>query len=110
MALSLTSDETLTAFLAASPAPALLCFIAQSSRPSRVMQPVLEELSREYGRLVRFASVDADASPRALNHYGILSLPTYLFLRNGRITGRFVGAMARDTLVEKIEAALKLTG
>lgn len=110
MALSQVNDETLPGFLAASPAPALLCFYAQSSRPARNMLPVLEELSRDYGRLVRFAAVDADASAAALDRYGILSLPTYIFLRGGKTTGRFIGAMARDTLVERIEAALKQVG
>lgn len=107
MALSQVNDDSLPGFLAASPAPALLCFFAQSSRPARSMLPVLEELSREYGRLVRFAAVDAEASATALDRYGILSLPSYIFIRGGKTTGRFIGAMARDTLVEKIEAALK---
>jgi thioredoxin 1 len=107
MPLSQLNDSSLPAFLAAAQAPALLCFTASWSRAARNMLPVIEQLSKEYHGLVRFGVVDSDQSPDALSRYGILTLPTYLFIRAGKQTGRFIGAMARDTLVERIEESLQ---
>jgi thioredoxin 1 len=110
MPLNQLNDASLGDFLSAAQAPALLCFAADWSRPARNMLPVVEQLSKEYAGLVRFGVVDADQSPDALSRYGVLTLPTYIFIRAGKLTGRFIGAMARDTLVEKIEESLQKVG
>ena len=43
----------------------------------------------------------------ALDSYGILSLPTFLFFRGGKMTDRFIGLLTRDMFEEKIEENLR---
>jgi thioredoxin 1 len=101
------TDATLPPFLAESGIPTVLVFHSPASRPSRTVLPVVEELGRDYDGLVRFALVNTAAASDALDTYGILSLPTFLFFRSGKMTDRFIGLLTRDKFEEKIEENLR---
>jgi thioredoxin 1 len=101
------NDRSLTDFLTKTRVPALVAFTAAWSKPSRTMHSVLEELAGQYANVVEFAVVDADSSRNALNSYGILSLPTYLFFRDGRLVDRFIGTLTKEKLTDRIEQDLQ---
>jgi thioredoxin 1 len=104
------NDASLAAFLAQSQSqgqPGLLVFHARWSRPARTVLPLVEELAAEYDKLVRFALVDAAQSPEALDRFGILTLPTFIFLRGQRVTDRITGVHGRDMLEERLEQNLR---
>jgi thioredoxin 1 len=107
MKLAELSDAELSALLAEEARPVLAVFTAPWSRPARTMAPVLEDLAPDYDGLLRFALVNADKAPEALNRYGVLSLPTYVMFRHGRLTDRFIGLLTKESLVEQIEQALQ---
>lgn len=107
------NDSSLPAFVAQAQGqsqPTLLVFHARWSRPARTVLPLVEELAGEYDRLVRFALVDAAQSSEALDRYGILTLPTFIFLRGQRVTDRFTGVHGRDMIVERLENNLRRLG
>ncbi|MCB1186494.1 thioredoxin family protein [bacterium] len=108
MKLTELNDRSLPDFLQKSRTPALVAFTAAWSKPSRAMYPVLEELARQYDSVVEFALVDADSSRNSLNHYGVLSIPTYLYFRNGRVVDRFIGALTKEKLTDRLEQVLQL--
>ncbi len=87
--------------------PTLLVFHARWSRPARTVLPLVEELAAEYDKLVRFALIDAAQAPEALDRYGILTLPTFIFLRGQRVTDRITGVHGRDMLEERLELNLR---
>ena len=101
------SDATLQPYLDESGAPTMLVFYSTLSKPARTCMPVVEELARDYDGLVRIALVSAQAAADALDGYGILSLPTFLFFRGGKLTDRFIGRLTRDKLEEKVEENLR---
>lgn len=107
MKLTELNDRNLADFIQKTRTPALLAFTAAWSKPSRLMHPVLEELARHYDSVVQIALVDADSSRNALDHYGVLSLPTYLFFRNGRVVDRFIGALTKEKLTDRLEQDLQ---
>ena len=107
MQLPALTDATLPAFLAESSAPAVLVFHSTASKPARTVLPVVEELAEHYQGLVRFALVNTQGAPLAVDNYGILSLPTYLFFRAGKLADRFIGLLTRDKFEERIEANLR---
>ena len=107
MKLTELTDATLQAYLAESGLPTVLTFHATWSKPARTMLPVVEEVAEEYGELVRFALVNADQAPNALNRYGILSLPSYLIFKNGKLADRFIGLLTKEKLGESIEQSLQ---
>lgn len=107
------NDAALAAFVAQAQGltqPVLLVFHARWSRPARTVLPLLEELAGEYDRLVRFALVDAAQAPDALDRYGVLTLPSFIFLRGQRVTDRFTGVHGRDMIVERLENNLRRLG
>jgi thioredoxin 1 len=104
------NDSALQAFVAQAQAlsqPMLLVFHARWSRPARTVLPLVEELAAEYDKLVRFALVDAAGAPEALDRFGILTLPSFIFLRGQRVTDRITGVHGRDMLEERLELNLR---
>jgi thioredoxin-like negative regulator of GroEL len=67
---------------------------------------VLDSLVAESGSTVKLAKVNVDEQPALAARYEIRSIPTILFVRDGRIVDRVVGAVPRPTLEGKIGAAL----
>lgn len=80
-------------------------FYADWCMPCRYLSPVLERLSREY-KEVEFYKVNVDENQELAFEYGISSIPTVLFFKDGEIVGGFVGAMPESMIREEIEKAL----
>jgi thioredoxin 1 len=106
MKLTELTDASLKAYLGESARPTVLVFHSTWSKPARTMVPVVKDVAESYGELVRFALVNAEGAPDALNRFGILSLPSYLLFKNGRLADRFIGLLTKETLTERIEKSL----
>ena len=87
----LVTDETFDREVIRSPLPVVVDFYADWCAPCRSAEPVLAELSHSlYGR-VKFTKVNVDESDRISRSFGIHSIPTYLFVDQGREKGREIG-------------------
>lgn len=106
MKLAELTDASLKAYLGESGRPTVLVFHSTWSKPARTMVPVVKDIAESYGELVRFALVNAEGAPDTLNRFGILSLPSYLLFKNGRLADRFIGLLTKETLTERIEKSL----
>lgn len=87
----LVTDETFDSEVIRSPLPVVVDFYAEWCQPCRVAEPVLRELSSALEGRVKFAKVNVDESQRVTRSFGIHSIPTYLFVREGRERGREIG-------------------
>ena len=71
--------------------------------PCRIVAPVVEQLAQEYGEKgLKVGKLDVDHNPQTAARYGIRSIPTILFFKNGEVVDRVVGAMPRPVFEEKI--------
>ena len=66
-------------------------FYATWCGPCRVVAPMMEKLSQEYNDVV-FLKVDVDSAPQLAAIYGITSMPTIVYIKNGRMLAKVIGA------------------
>jgi thioredoxin 1 len=72
--------------------------------PCRVIAPVLEEIARETSADVLIGKVNVDEHPELARSYGVRSIPTLLFFKDGQVVDRVVGAVPKAEIVKRIEA------
>jgi thioredoxin 1 len=70
--------------------------------PCRMVSPVIEELSRDYAGKILFGKLNVDENREVSTQYDIMSIPTLLVFKNGKLVDTIIGAMPRQTLEQKI--------
>ena len=93
-------------FLENSNLPVLVDFWAGWCMPCRIMEPVIEELARDYAKKATFAKLNVDENPEVATRYAIMSIPHFIIFRNGRPAERIVGAVGRGPLEDALKKYL----
>ena len=105
------SDEAFEKAVLQSALPVIVDFWAPWCGPCRMVAPILDKLATEYDGKLVVAKVNTDENPEWAQKYGVQGIPTMLFVFNGRIVHRQVGAlpegMLRMTVKEFIGIANK---
>ena len=70
--------------------------------PCLYVAPVIEELARDYAGKISFGKLNVDENPKVAMQYGIMSRPTLLVFKNGKLVDRIIGAMPRQLLEPRI--------
>lgn len=81
----------------------LVDFWAPWCGPCQMMGPVIEELAKKYEGRVKIAKINVDENPATSQNFQVMSIPTFIFFKNGEEKERMVGAHDRETLEDKIE-------
>jgi len=84
----------------------LVDFWAPWCGPCRMVGPLVEEIAKEYVGKAKVAKLNTDDAPDIANRYGIRSIPTLLFFKNGAVVQQLVGAYPKGKISEKLETAL----
>ena len=82
----------------------LVDFWAEWCGPCRAIGPVIEELSKEYDGKINIGKVNVDHNPQLSVNYGITSIPAILFIKDGKVVDKLVGAQPKANFVKKIES------
>lgn len=83
--------------------PVMIDFWATWCGPCRQMSPIVEELAKEYEGKVVVGKCNIDEEEDIAMQYGIRSIPTIIFIKNGEIVDKTVGAVPKAKLVEKLD-------
>ncbi|GBC95832.1 Thioredoxin 1 [bacterium HR16] len=89
-----------------SSVPVLVDFWAVWCGPCRAIAPHVDAISREYADRVKVVKVNVDEEPELALRYGIQSIPTLLFFKDGKVQDMIVGVVPKQTIIEKLEALL----
>ena len=81
-------------------------FSATWCGPCRMLAPIVDELADEYAGRIFVAKADVEEAVESAEPFGIRSVPTILFFKNGEKVDQTIGAMPRAKLVERFEALL----
>ncbi|MFZ6053311.1 thioredoxin [Flavobacteriales bacterium DA487] len=105
MAVELT-DANFEELALKSDKPVLIDFWAEWCGPCRMVTPIVEEIATDYDGKAIVGKVNVDENPNISAKYGIRNIPTILFLKNGEIADKSVGAVPKNVLTDKMDNLL----
>lgn len=101
------TDKDFESEVLKSNTPVLVDFFAEWCGPCKMMAPIVDELAKTYEGKVKIGKMDVDANPEAPQRYGIMSIPTFVFIKNGEVVNKVTGAQSKDSMSDMLDAMLK---
>lgn len=86
--------------------PIVIDLWAEWCGPCRMITPIMEDLDKEYDGKAIITKLNVDENPETTGKFGVRNIPTVLFLKNGEVVDKQVGAVPKQVLAGKLEALL----
>lgn len=80
--------------------PVLVDVYAEWCSPCRMLKPILEKLSSEYGNKAKFVILDGDTESQLITDYEVRALPTLLIFNSGKLVNKLVGLQGEKSIKE----------
>ncbi len=104
MAIVHLTDSNFKKEVLESDLPVLVDFWASWCGPCKMIAPLVEELAGEFDRKIKVGKVDVDENPNTAGQFGIMSIPTLMFFKDGKVMEQAVGALSKADIKKKIVA------
>ncbi|MBB6519912.1 thioredoxin TrxA [Pseudoteredinibacter isoporae] len=100
------TDSSFEADVLNAEGPVLVDFWAEWCGPCKMIAPVLDELSSDYGDKIKICKMDVDANKETPAKFNIRGIPTLMIFKGGSMESMKVGALSKTQLVEFIDTSL----
>ena len=100
------NDDNFETEVTQSDIPVLVDFSATWCGPCKKLDPIVEEIATEYKGRLKVAHVDVDKAQGSARKFGVMSVPTVLFMKDGQVKGTQIGLAPKEKMVEKLGALL----
>ena len=101
------TPENAQMVIANAPNLLIIDFYAEWCGPCKTLKPIFEEIATEFKDQYLFAKINIDTCKNIATEYQITSIPTIALFSNGKLVEKITGLVSKETLLEKIEIALK---
>ena len=91
----IVSDKTFNHEIVSATVPVLLDCWAPWCGPCRTIGPIIDQLAKEFTGKVKFAKLNVDENPATSTKYNIMSIPTMLLFKDGKMVNSLVGALPK---------------
>ncbi len=103
------TDSEFEARVLNSAMPVVVDFWAPWCGPCKMIAPILEKIAGEYDGKVTIAKINTDENAEWAMKYGVKGIPTLLFINQGKVEDRIVGAVPAPVIKAKVEGLLKVS-
>jgi thioredoxin 1 len=100
------TDSNFEELVLKSDKPVLVDFWAEWCGPCRMIAPFVEQIAMEYEGKALVGKVDIEQNPGITGKFGILTIPTLLYFKNGEVVDKQVGTTSKSALSSKLDALL----
>lgn len=100
------SDSNFKEEVLDSQMPVIVDFWAPWCGPCKIVSPTIDELAKEYEGKIKVGKINVDENPQAAGQYGIMSIPSIVFFKQGQPVKTMIGAQAKENYKQEIEQVL----
>jgi thioredoxin 1 len=100
------TDQNFEQEVLKSDVPVVVDFWAIWCGPCKLIAPIMDELSEQFGDKAKIGKLDVDVNQQTAIKYGVRSIPTVLFFKNGEVKDIVIGAVNKQVFLQKLESLL----
>ena len=104
MSIVTLTAENFSAEVLSSDVPVLVDFWAPWCRPCLMVAPIVEEIAGESAGKVKVGKINIDEHPAVAKDYEVMSIPTLILFKEGKVAGMSVGVRPKETIMKLFEA------
>ena len=104
--IKILTDATFDEVVGSAEKPILIDFWAEWCGPCKMIAPILEDFAVEQSERFTIGKLDVDVNVATATKFSVMSIPTLLLFKNGKVVARLVGAKPKGALLQEITAKL----